>query len=286
MTNDIMPTPQIPLELLRGFDASYQNILGKLSQLMTDDKLRVIAQADYKYKEEECFQELKKIVISQKTPKKVSYILGECLELTRWTNAKTEEEHLIRAFSTMLLLILQAVSDYECINDENETLITLLESITKIKTAEKATQELLIWRVLNDYEEEKAIYLADENDKHYVNEITVKDFFIYALLLLLVFNQEKEEVITEVVDWVLDTEKFWQNMEPFHYERPVNPIIHQEKAEPLLVSIIGSDSLRKELWLNLTQKMRQWKSNLYREAIDKKLDMIIDCILNDKVMKF
>ncbi len=180
--DDISNTPKIPLELLNKLNSSWRDILSELSKSMTDEMLQFIASADYGYKEDKCFSYLNEIVTTQETPNQIEFILSECLELTRWIEPSNKKEHICRAFSCSLLLILENKSNYTPISDENETLAALIESITILKIAQYSTQDLIVWRILSDYNKERELYLADEEDKYYVDEITLNPFFIYSLL--------------------------------------------------------------------------------------------------------
>ena len=158
-SNPPFPAPEIPLDLLHEMPASWRDLLAALSLLMTEEMLQGIAAADYGYEAEKCFAYLKKVVMTQEIPKEVDFIVTECLELTRWIVPNNREEHLCRAFSCCLLLILDQKTNYTPISDENETLVGLIESSTALNLASKLTQNLVVWRLLADYKEEEACIL-------------------------------------------------------------------------------------------------------------------------------
>ena len=88
----------MPFEIFKKLKASKNNILQELSALMTDEMLWVIAEADYGYKKEECFGYLKNIVSTKKAPSKVPFILGECLQLTHYSEPKIGKNILLEVF--------------------------------------------------------------------------------------------------------------------------------------------------------------------------------------------
>ena len=109
---DINPAPTPPFELLKRLGYSYQNLITEFSGLVTDNICWQIAKADYGHSAQECFEYLKQMITTQQMPAKVEFILIECLELTRWITPQTRSEHIARAFSCALLLILQGTSNY------------------------------------------------------------------------------------------------------------------------------------------------------------------------------
>lgn len=285
MDNPPIPTPKIPLELLKSYQYSSQVILAELSGYMTDNMLLRIAEADYGYRANACYGYLKKIVATQQTPTQVDFILTECLELTRWITPKSREEHITRAFSCALLLILENTSTYESISDENETLATLLDSITTLKIAFSAAQELIVWRILSDYEKEKKWHESDQALQKHINEITINPFFIYGFLLLLVFNQENEADIDRVLEWNINMEKYARNLPPFRNEYITPHMPSAVLAKPFLLGTTNFKQ-RHDLWKSLTQQMTSWKAGIASELLHQRLDALIDCILNKKAMPF
>ncbi|OJJ23129.1 hypothetical protein BKI52_01900 [marine bacterium AO1-C] len=278
------PSPKIPFKLLKNLPHSPQIALKELSGLMTDSMLKQISVADYGMGADECLRYLQTIVDAGKTPEQVKFILTECLELTRWITPESKEEHLTRAFSTVLLLILQNTSNYESISDENETLASLLDSCTAMNISSKAVQALIVWRILKDYEEEKVMYLSDESSKDYVDEISTNDFFIYGLLVCLVFNQEEERAIDRVADWLIDMDKDSKNMAPFYSKQRAEHMSLQQLTRPFLLGQTDFKQ-RHDLWKKLSKQLLDWKSYIQSEQIHQKLETIVDCIVHEKVMK-
>lgn len=283
--NDLVPAPKIPLGLLERLDSGYEKILKELSALMTDELLHKIAAADYGYGQEGNFTILKAIVGTQKLPATIDFGLTECLELTRWISPANRGEHSMRAFSSALLLILQEVSDYESIGDQNTELATLIESTSELKITADAAQELVVWRILTDYKKELALYLADEEDRHYVDEITVNPFFIYSFLLLLVYNKADEQEIDRVADWCLDMERDAKNLVPFYNPNRTSSMTEQDREAPFLLGTTNFNQSHA-VWITLTRQMANWKNFMVSEKNHQKLDAIIDCIVHEKPMIF
>lgn len=261
-SNTSFPTPEIPLDLLHKMPASWQDLLASLSLLMTDEMLQHIAAADYGYEAEKCFIYLKQLVTTQEIPKKVAFIVTECLALTRWSVPKNREEHLCRAFSCCLLLLLVHESNYTPVSDENETLVGLIESSIKVGLAPRFTQNLIVWRLLADYKEEEAWYIADQEE---VSEITLSPFFIYGLLLLMVFNQEEPTVIERILDWSIAMD-----------EEAKKYALLDEKGlnQPFLLGTTYFKQ-RHEVWKQLSQQMNQWRSYITNQPISNKLEQLI-----------
>lgn len=282
---DLNPSPPIPFEILKRLELPPQVVLQALSPLMTDDLLEQIAMADYGRGAEECMEYLKEIVHRQQTPQKVTFIFSECLELTRWLLPESRDEHLRRAFSCTLLLILQSTSNYDNITDENEVLAGLTDSIVALQIAPKAVQGLIAWRILTDYEEEKAVYLEDEDSKDYVDEIFINEFFIYALLLMMLFNQEAEKDVERVVTWLIDMEKDIQNITPYYNQQQAMHLSDKHLNTSFLLGRSGFNQ-RPDVWKKLSTQMLTWTAYISTPSIKTKLETMVDCIVNEKVMKF
>ncbi|MFT3793095.1 hypothetical protein [Flavobacterium sp.] len=266
-------------------DSGFEKILSELSVLMTDEMLRKIAAADYGYGEEGNFKILKGIATSQQLPSMVDFGVTECLELTRWILPANREEHLVCAFSSALLLILQEVSDHETIGDQNAELATLIESLTVLEIATESAQELIIWRIVSDYKKELALYLADEEDRYCIDEITVNAFFIHALLLLLVYNKADEKDIGLVVDWSIDMEKDAKNLAPFYNPNRESSMTSADREATFLLGTTHFNQSH-EIWKTVTKQMIDWKKWIISANIHKKLEAIIDCVIHEKPMKF
>ncbi len=248
------------LELLEKLNPSIQ-IFQILSDQMSDSMLRIIAKADYGNQEKACFKLLKEIVITQKMPSKVEFILGECLELTRWSIPKDKEEHIIRAFSTTLLLILEATSDLNSL-DENSTLAAFIDSNHELNLC-KLAQKLLVWRLLQDYQYE--ISFEEVDDKNLIDEYDLDEFKWFGLFILLIFNQENEEIVSQVVEIILHQDKSYLVKENF---------------------LLGRTNFnqRFEIWKSLTSKLIEHKNYIRNEELLQKIDKIIDCVVKDKIM--
>ena len=282
--NDIIPTPQIPLELLKQYNASSTQLLVGLCNMMTDEMLWKIAEADYGYQKEECFKMLKQIVTTQQTPKAVEFILGECLELIRWIEPKTDEEHKMRAFCAGLLLILEANSDFENL-DENANLATLIESLTALDLCCKVAEEMIVWRLLHDYEMEVESYLEDDDGALYIHEIGSDEFFIYALLLLMVHNRAEGKQVVIVLNWFIDMEKERQNIAPFYNPNRDETYVLENRTNTLLLGATYHN-LRHDVWKRLSQNMLAWKTYLKNEEIVAPIEKIVACITNELPLKF
>lgn len=283
---DLMPTPKIPFEWLRKADASYEQALLELSRQMSDEMLKQIATADYGFKAEECFAYLKTITSTQQLPTQTEFILTECLELTRWTKPKDRSEHLCRAFSCMLLLILERTSDYHPVGEINDFLAPLVDSLTALQLAQKSTQELLIWRILADYEHELAFYLEEEEDKEYIAEITINPFLIYALLLMMIVNNEPQTHIASVLDWNIEMEKSEKNIPPYYSAHRAENMTQKEHDSPFLLAFSGNFRQYHGLWSELSLRMIPAIPTRYPAPMKQQLEDIFDCVGHQKPMKF
>lgn len=247
-------------EIFKKLDATKNSILHELSALMTDEMLWVIAEADYGYKKEECFSYLKGIVSTKKIPPKIEFVLGECLQLTHYSEPKNREEHIIRAFSATLLLILENTSNIQSMCDEDFTLASLIDSVTILKIAHYSAQELIVWRMISDNNEEKE-FCTQNDDKHGDEDIYVNGFFAYALLLLMVFNKEDQEYIESYLTAIENKKIFQLKTNNFNYFK---------------------ECRNYNLWKRLSNEMIQWKEHIMSKKVNSKLDIIIDCIVNNK----
>lgn len=248
--------PEIPFELLHGNVAGWENILRELSDLMSDDYLRYISEADYGYMADECYILLKSIIDNQDFPKEAPFILGECFELCRWLEPTNRDGHIIRAFSTAALLIMQRESSYESISDENETVIAFIDSIIFLNYARKSAQELIIWRLLQDYDFDLKFYQA-ENDLS-IDEIELNPFFVYGFLLLLIWNKEKVEDIARVADWNIEIAKSNPYFETSHFN----------------LFDDNTFSQRKHLWEDLSQSIAIQAKSIENTLVREKLEWI------------
>jgi len=188
---------KIPIEILRTLDASEDEILFHFFELLSDEMLMQIASADYGYKAQECFEELKQLLITQKLPNQISFHLIECLELTRWIEPKNEMEHVIRAFSCMLLIILERKLNYGPVGEIKNILFPMIDSLFFLNLTLPA-QKLLVWRILNDIQIEIQDYEMDE--------ISIQPFLVYSLFLCMIENREALENLEILADWCIKTE--------------------------------------------------------------------------------
>lgn len=282
--NSSINTPKIPFHLLNNLEVSCDALFSVLAELMTDEMLQSIAAADYGYREVDCFNALKAIVTTKEIPQKVDFIVTECLELTRWIRPSNKQEDLCRAFSCCLLLILEVKSNYNSISDENETLAGLIESMSSLNIAQGPTQALIVWRILSDYKEEEAYYLADEEDQYATDEITINPFFIHSLLLLLVFDQAAEAEIEQVLDWSIDMEKYEKNMAPFYNKNRAKYLTVEKLNSPFLLGTTTFGQ-RHGIWKTLTQRLKEWSKPIVSDRIQHKLKVVIEGIVNAKPIK-
>ncbi|MFT5819763.1 MAG: hypothetical protein ACI8ZM_000988 [Crocinitomix sp.] len=282
---DLRKTPVIPLKLLNEMNPNYWDALLELSKLMTDEVLQLIAVADYGYKEEKCFKLLKEIVRTQELPKELDYNLLECLELTRWSTAGIDVEHKSKAFSCALLLIFGPELGYAAISDENETLASLLESITELETTQKAIPAFLAWRILADYKVELDFYLADEEDKEYIDEITIDPFFIYALLLAMIISEENDTSLKRVLLWNIDMEKDLKNIAPYFLDYRVESMTIEEMAEPFLLAGTGFNQ-HNHIWKKLSKNALEFLNQSSDEINNPELLQVLSAVVNNKPIKF
>lgn len=281
--SNILAEPKIPLDFLGEFNSNWINLFHQLSKLITDEMVWYIAKADYGYKKEVCYEQLKKILETKDFPLKPEFILLECLELTRWIIPKNKNEHIIRAFSSVLLLILADKSEYFS-DGENETLIILLDSVLSLRLEFENVQQFVIWRILSDYEKEKKYYI-EEDDIESIDEITIDEFFIYALLLTMVFNVQKEKDVEIVADWILEMDKYNKNLPPYYSkEREGNLQKYNIVIDPKQF-ILGTTNYNQNhyLWKEVSKKVLQDTKYIKQESISIKLDNIIKCILNEEI---
>lgn len=281
--SNILVGPEIPLDFLGEFNSNWINLFHQLSKLITDEMVWYIAKADYGYKKEVCYKQLKKILKTKDFPLKPEFILLECLELTRWIIPKNKNEHIIRGFSSVLLLILADKSEYFS-DGENETLITLLDSTLSLRLEFESVQQFIIWRILSDYEKEKKYYI-EEDDIESIDEITIDEFFIYALLLTMVFNVQKEKDVEIVADWILEMDKFNKNLPPYYSKEREENLQKYNIVIDSKQFILGTTNFKQHhyLWKEVSKKVLQDAKYIKQESISIKLDNIIKCILNEEI---
>jgi hypothetical protein len=278
---DLSKTPEIPFELLRAMNPNWQDVLLSLSNLVTDEVLRAVAAADYGYKEEKLFIILKEIVTSQTLPIEIDYTLMECLELTRWLEPKNVFEHQCRAFSCALLLIYIGELGYMPLSDDKDTLISLIESAAEFESVQEPVQALLAWRILVDYEVELAFYLEDEEDKDYIDEIATDPFYIYALLLIMLINGEKEEAIKRVLEWSVDTEKDWKGIPPYDTEYRTQNMTIAHLAQPYLLGTANFNQ-RRAIWQSMSKRMLEVTARYN----DPMLKRVLTAVGNNRAIVF
>ncbi len=282
---DLRKTPIIPFEILHKMDAGWENALAVLSELMTDEMLQFIAAADYGYEQEKCFKLLKEIVHEQKPLPERDFDLFECLELTRWLTPSNNTEHKCRAFSCVLLLMFTHTSNYEPISNENETIVSLIDSVAALKMGQKEAQALLIWKILADYKLELDSYLEDEEDKEYIDEITIDPFFIYGLLLLMLLNDEDAMAINQVLEWSIDMEKDVKNIAPYVNEYRAKNITKEEKEAPYLLGTTNF-SQRHKVWQSLSKNVAKSLNQASVELNYSDLLQVLTAVGNNEPMKF
>lgn len=282
---DLRNTPKIPFEILNEMNAGWEDALGALSVLMTDEMLQFIAAADYGYEQEKCYKLLKEIIREQKPPQERDFDLFECLELTRWLTPSNDVEHKCRAFSCTLLLMFTHTSNYEPISDENETIVSLIDSVAALKVGQKEMQALLTWKILADYKLELDGYLEDEEDKEYIDEITIDPFFIYGLLLLMLLNDEDDKAINQVLKWSIDMEKDVKNIPPFANEYRAKNITKEEKEAPYLLRTTNFNQ-RHELWQSLSKNVLKLISENSVELNYSDLRKVLTAVGNNEPMRF
>ncbi len=280
-SNNILEEPKIPLDLLGKFHSHWIDLFNQLSELMTDEMIWCIAKADYGCDKDLCYEQLNKILKTKDFPLEPEFILIECLELTRWTTPKNDKEHIIRAFSSMLLIILVNKSEYHPINDENDTLIALLDSVLYLELDCKPIQELIVWRILSDYEKEKQYYI-DDNDLESIDEIVINELFIYTLLLAMVFSVQKEEDVEIVADWLLEMDKYNKNLPPYYSKEREEYLKKYNIPQYFILSTTNYNHYHY-LWKEVSKKMLLKIKYIKRKSVHLKLESIIKRILDEKI---
>lgn len=166
-------------------------LLTKLSKEVDDNMLWRIAEADYGIDADRCFAMLQKIRNTQKMPKNLTTSLDEVLTLTRWINATTREEHLIRAFSCTCLIIIEGTfEETYLVNSEEGTLSSLLDSITSLgNDYVEATSQLLSWRIWLDYQKKKS-------------QVYIDNLFVFTWLECLILKNQLGLKI--VLEWLIE----------------------------------------------------------------------------------
>lgn len=282
---NIHPSPEIPFELFQRLEPTYEPLLDVLITHLTPEILGQIAGADYGMGANECLQDLEQIVNTRQLPTKASFILTECLELTRWIMPTTERQHIARVFSATLLLILEKLSNYASIGDENETLVVMIDSLVALQIDAKPALQLLAWRISTDYQEEKEAYLAAGTGRAYLVEIAANDFFMYGLLLLLVYGQAPVQDIDRMIQWLIETEKDTQNLPPFYSEYRAQHMSHKHRPLPFLLAQTNFDQ-RHEVWKSLSAQMQTWLEQVPAVNTQQQLKHMSDCVVNEQPMIF
>ncbi len=262
---ELIRTMEPPILLLEESEPSQYEFLAMISDLLDEDMLQQIAEADYGYEAEYCFSELKKIKEAKTIPSKIEFSLREVLELTRWTEPKTTKEHIMRAFSCSCLLILYPILAYP--DDENATLATFVESVATFDSKyQKSAFQLVTWRILFDYakssrenEEEIFIYYPDT-------------FFIYALLQLMILNQDSAARILTIAKWLVEDE----NSKRKEQYTVVN--------QTFLLGLTH-DNLRHHTWVTITSQMLTRIEYITDRNVTEKLVEIANSILDTKETK-
>ncbi len=278
-TNKPLEEPEIPLDFLGKFNSNWINLFYQISELMTDEMIWSIAKADYGCEKDFCFNQFKKILETKTLPLMPDFTLTECLELKRWSKAKDDKEHVIRAFSSMLLIILANQSKYIPVGDENDTLIALLDSVLYLKLDFKPIQELIIWRILSDYEKEKRYYIED-NDIESIDEIVINEFFIYTLLLAMISNAQKQEDVEVVANWLLEMDKYNKNLLPYYSKEREKHLKKYNIVPKDFILNTTNHNHYHHLWKEVSKKMLPKIKYIKQEVIYIKLENIIKSVLN------
>lgn len=189
-----MTRPPFPLALIQSLEPSEHHLLHLLCEQLSDDALLLIARADYGYGAESNFADLKKFVHEHIFPSQVTFGIHEVLQLKRWSAAKTREEMLARAYSCVLLLNLKAETQYDE-TAESSSLIALVDSAIKLPEFRRPILQFTAWKVLHLYEQELAYCREDGDDD---SEAYIESYSLFALLLLMIVNDEPQENIRTV----------------------------------------------------------------------------------------
>lgn len=241
------------IKLLEGLEPSKYELLSKVSGLVNDNMLRKIAEADYGYKADECFQELLKIRESKTTPGEIDFALQEVLELTRWSEPTNKEEHITRFYSSLLLIILYPNLKIH-VNNENETLAVFIEDVLELGPSYyQPALQLISWRTLLDYQDELKAVLEDDGDEE---DVFLDPVLKYTLLLLMTLNNKPQEITERLQHWLFTPEDVG-----------------------ILVDTIESGQ-RSETWLSISKRIVPNQDIVEPKNINTALKQLLTCIIH------
>jgi hypothetical protein len=225
---------------------------------MNDEMIDAISKADYGYKAESSFSELKEIITEKVNPSVMSTHLHEVLSLYRWSKPENKQEHTARALSCFYLLNLNENTTYGYWDDET-TLGILLESILELGDEfYRPALRFIAWKILEIYDAEVKFYEEEGDDP---GEIKIEDHFNSALLFLMLLNKRPEEDIKIIFN---------------HFgHRDKNP------AERFYAFLEASESLtRPEVWKTVMRKILPETGYLEDDSFRKTLESAADRLNN------
>jgi len=110
----------------------HTKLFNSLCEIITDEQLDIISKADYGYKAEECFIVLKQMQETQMLPKEISFSVAEVLSLTRYSRAKTIEDHQEIVFVCAVVLLGNYEDQYTMLDNTENFLSSMFLSVTKL----------------------------------------------------------------------------------------------------------------------------------------------------------
>ncbi len=193
------------IDLIIHFPKNKYALLSKLADELDDRMLREIAEADYGYGADKCFEKLKYIQVTKKMPETIDTQLNEVVALSRWTEAITKEEHIIRSFCCVFLLIEETMEGTfaHSMGMPKGSIAVLMDSITFLgEDYYELVAQFFNWRIFHEYQLEKDGF--DEDMEPYtLDELYIDNLFIANWLYCLVLQKTEQEKMIPIVDWLL-----------------------------------------------------------------------------------
>lgn len=196
-----MTRPPFPLSVIQALEPSSQQLLTMICEQLSDEAIMFIARADYGYGAASNFTELKQLVRDKVFPAQMDAGVHEVLTLTRWSRPETTGELLARSYACVLLLNLSPESTYGE-SAESSSLIGLVDGALKLPGKfRRPVMQFVAWKVLHLYELELACCREDGDN---IDDIYFERYSLFALLLMMVMNDEPQESVQPILDLLTD----------------------------------------------------------------------------------
>ena len=192
----------IPPALLTRFRPARDGLLNHVCRATDDATLAVISQADYGLGADEALADLRAIRDSHALPAEMSFLVGEVLSLTRFSNPDAHPGHQARLFACAVLLQIDADADAANPVDLRYLIIPTLDDAT-------LAQSLVSARVLGpDSSEALATFLTWWLTHQSLDGLRclLPALGLLVLSLRLQVQRFDEPTLGQIADWVLSLE--------------------------------------------------------------------------------